>query len=595
MFPSPLYESAARHMLSFRFDGAHKRYMITFPNFLANLRRCFSLKRLKGFKMNVKIKIYIKRAVAIILSAALSIGSCGCKKSDGSGGTFKYDISGNPITLDPQTAYDSSSLEIIANMFEGLMKIDSEGNVRCAAAESCEISDDGLVYSFKLREDIYWYDGEDFEKKCTAKDFVFAFQRLVKPATKSKNAAGFFCIKNAKAINSGAISDLNELGVKAEGDYELTITLENPNPSFLVLLTTSPAMPCSEEYYNSTNGQYGLYANTVASNGAFYIYSWNYDPWSTDNNNIIMRRNSKNNSNSDIYPYSLNFFIDEEDSYQNFINEQSHVYITSGSEAIKLLNAKYNYAESSNKVWGILFNSKSEAFAQSDLRRALAYSIQRSEIQTDTVGYAQAEGIIPAAVKLGENSYREIVGKNSLLPYSNLYALNERESALEHIDSSLLSKLTLYIPDDDAIEEYVAYVVQQWQINLDFYCNVERLDSKSYDSVLANGNFDFIVADVSGSFNSPYAYLSSFLSDSGANYANYTDSSFNALMDRAQKAADIDEAAEIYFEAEKMITESGIFIPLLNQSEYAFFAEDCEDIVYNPFSKTVIFKDAKKF
>ena len=537
----------------------------------------------------------IKKTVSAVLAAVLLVCGSGCREKDGSGAIFKYDIAANPVTLDPQTANDSSAYEIIANLFEGLLKVDNDGNIQPAVAESYKVSDDGLVYTFKLREDVYWYDGDEFETSCTAHDFVFAFQRLFRPATKSKTAGGFFCIKNAQAINNGSIGDLSELGVKAISDYELVITLEYPNPSFPVLLTTAPAMPCNEEYYKSTDGKYGLYADAVASNGAFYVYSWNYDKWSSDNNNIIMRANVKNNENEQIYPYGLNFFIEEEDSYQNFLDEQSHVYITSGAEAVRLLDMGYDYSESSNRVWGVLFNVKKPAFGNAELRQALAYSINRNSAVANATGYENSKSIVPSSVKLGEEDYRELVGRDSYLTYSSLLADNAMDKALQEIDKSSLSGMTLYVPDDDAIVEYVSTVAQQWQAGLNFYCNIKRLSAAEYENVLKSGDFDFIVADISGSFNSPYAYLSSFLSSGSGNYSGYRNSSFDALMARAESAAAAEESAELYFQAEETVTNGAVFIPLLNQSEYAFFGEDCEDIVYNPFSKTVVFREAKKF
>lgn len=529
------------------------------------------------------------------MSAALLLTSSGCKKDDGTGYIFKYDIVSNPLTLDPQTAVDSSSYEVITNMFEGLLKVDNEGNIQNAAAESYTVSDDGLTYTFRLRENIYWYDGDEFEAPCTADDFVFAFRRLLRPSTKSRLASDFFCIKNAEPINKGYIPDITELGVKAEDEHTLVITLNAPNPSFPVLLTTSPAMPCNEEFYDSTNGKYGLSASTVASNGAFYIYRWNYDKWSSDNNNIIMRANKKNNENGDISPYGLNFFIEEENSYQNFLNEQSHVYITSGSEAIQLLNAGYENSESETRIWGILFNTKSKSFADEDLRKALAYSIDRDNLTVDMTGYDKAQGIVPDVIKIGENGYRELSGKDCLLPFDSGLAQGSIEEALNNVSKSTWSGLTLYVPDDDVIYEYISDISQQWQSKLSFYCNIKRLDQSSYENALKNGDFDFIVADISGNSNTPYSYLSFFSPNGGGNYGGYQNTTFNSLLSRSVNASTEEEASRLYYEAEENVVKSAAYIPLLNQSEYAFFAEGCQGIVYNPFSKTVIFKDAKKF
>lgn len=541
----------------------------------------------------MKFNALIKSITALLLVTAAIITLPGCSKDDGTGYIFKYDIPNNPRTLDPQTANDSSSYEIIANMFEGLLKIDKNGNIQNAVAEDYTVSSDGLTYTFVLRNDVYWYDGGNFEAACTSKDFVFAFQRLFKPSTKSKTAGDFFCIKNAEKINKGFISDINQLGVKSEGDFKLIINLEKPNPYFPVLLTTAPAMPCNEEFYNNTNGKYGLYADSIASNGPFYMFRWNYDQWSKDNNNIIMRVNKKNNTKNDIAPYSLNFFIEEDDSHQNFLNERSHVYITSGSEAAELLNKGYEYSENENKVWGIVFNTKNKAFGNRSVRQTLAYSIQRDKAEIDGIGYSEAQGIIPSSINIGDKGYREFISQNCTLQYNKIKATESMEEALENVDKSIWSGLTLYVPDDDTIYNYISDISQQWQSELQFYCNIKRLPQNEYESVLKSGNFDFIVADISGSSNSPSSYLSAFSSASSVNYSNYDDSEFNKLLSEAENAELAEKSAELYYQCEKIIIENAVFIPLLNQSEYAFFAEGCKDIIYNPFTKTVVFKEAK--
>ena len=309
-----------------------------------------------------------------------------------------------------------------------------------------------------------------------------------------------------------------------------------------------------------------------------------------------MRANKKNKENQDIYPYGLNFFIEEDDSYQNFLDESNHVYIASGANAIRLLNKGYEYSESENRIWGIVFNTKSGAFKSEELRKALAYSIDREKATLESeVGYSKAKGIVPSIIKIGAESYRDLVKTDCLLPYNGELADSSLEKALEDVDKSSWSGLTLYVPDDDVIIEYISDIAQQWQSELNFYCNIKRLDQGSYEAALNGGSYDFIVADISGTSNSPYAYLSSFLSGNSNNYANYKNSEFEDMLSEGESAATEKESADLFYKAEETIINSGVFIPLITQSEYAFFGEGCQGIVYNPFTKTVIFKEAKMF
>ena len=177
----------------------------------------------------ININIIKKIVCCSVLTAAMCISFCGCSSEPAPNKVFKFDISANPGTLDPQQANDSISNTIIENVFAGLMSVNSDGSVSEAVAKEYTVSEDGLVYNFTLRDDIYWVSADDFEAQCTAKDFVYGFKRLFSPETKSPRASDYYCIKNSEAVNNGVNT---QLGVRAVSDFELEITLDYPNPRF---------------------------------------------------------------------------------------------------------------------------------------------------------------------------------------------------------------------------------------------------------------------------------------------------------------------------------------------------------------------------
>ena len=164
---------------------------------------------------------HLKRIAAALLCCVITTSAAGCFEKDGKDGIIKYDIAYNPGSLDPQTASDDASILIINSIYTGLMRVLPDGSLGAGAAEDYTVTDDGLTYRFKLRSDIWWTDVNKFEAACTAADFVYGFQRLFDPQTRAPRASEYFCIKGAKALNSGAASDFSKLGVKAIGDYEL--------------------------------------------------------------------------------------------------------------------------------------------------------------------------------------------------------------------------------------------------------------------------------------------------------------------------------------------------------------------------------------
>ena len=521
----------------------------------------------------------------MLLAAAMCFIFTSCENDDGSGYIFKYDISGNPRTLDPQSAKDDSAILLIANIFEGLLRLDENGDVKPAVAESYTVSEDGLTYKFKLREDIFWYDGEDFEEQCTAHDFVFALKRLFNPSAKSPVASTLFCIKNSQLINKGFVP-VDQLGVTADSDFELTITLDYPNPLFPVLLTTAPAMPCSEKFFEQTEGRYGLGADKIASNGAFYVHAWNYDEWSSTNNNLILRKNIKNPDN--IYPYGLNFFIDEANPKKDFTDGTIHSYVASGEEAVELLSKGYEYTENDNTVWGILFNTKS-IFSDDNLRKALMLDVSR-QFDNAVSGYSITSSMIPQAISIVDSSYHELAGDTGVKPDAKS-AKKYYERAFEKSGSTALTGLNLIAPDNSVVKNYISAIMQDWQADFSFYCNIKTMSSSAYQNALDSGDYDFALVKLTGEYNSPSSYLKPFTVS--GNIANYSSSAFNALVSQAEKAVSAEESAEDYKKAEQTLLEDAIFIPICTQSEYAFFGKNCYNIIYNPFTKTMIYQDAK--
>ena len=318
------------------------------------------------------MNFHIKRILAAALCCGIMLTS-GCFERDGSDGVIKYDIAYNPGSLDPQTAEDSASTLIISSLYTGLLRVNNDGSLGSGVAEDYTVSEDGLTYRFKLSSGYYWTDVNGFEAPCTAQDFVYGFQRLFNPETRAPRASEYFCIKNSEKINSGKITDLSKLGVEAAGDYELTITLDYPNPRFPTLLAEAPAMPCNEEYFLASQGRYGLSGDTTPSNGAFYLRTWDYDPYTiTDNNHLILRRNAKYSELNKVYPSGLNFFIEgDEDFVDDFLSGTISCIAVNDSQR-ELIKGEFNVQEYDAITVGLLFNTKFGLFRNADFRRALS-------------------------------------------------------------------------------------------------------------------------------------------------------------------------------------------------------------------------------
>lgn len=541
------------------------------------------------------MNFHIKRILAAALCCGIMLTS-GCFERDGSDGVIKYDIAYNPGSLDPQTAEDSASTLIISSLYTGLLRVNNDGSLGSGVAEDYTVSEDGLTYRFKLSSSYYWTDVNGFEAPCTAQDFVYGFQRLFNPETRAPRASEYFCIKNSEKINSGKITDLSKLGVEAAGDYELTITLDYPNPRFPTLLAEAPAMPCNEEYFLASQGRYGLSGDTTPSNGAFYLRTWDYDPYTiTDNNHLILRRNAKYSELNKVYPSGLNFFIEgDEDFVDDFLSGTISCIAVNDSQR-ELIKGEFNVQEYDAITVGLLFNTKFGLFRNADFRRALSCLIDRERLSKSAEGYSTAYAIVPGEVTLLDKSYREFAGEKMTGEYSVSAAQEYYEKALPELDMSLFSGARIIMREDKAAAAMISVIMQEWQREFGFYCVVETLSEADFNARLSSGDYEIAVRDLSGSVNSPAAYLQCFVQNGSGNYSGYGNIQVNQLMSRAERAADLAESAELYKSAEQIILDDAAVIPLYYKNEYFYTNEDYADIYYNPFNKTIDFSQGKAY
>lgn len=200
-------------------------------------------------------------ALALALCLLFSCASCGKKNT---ATALRADLSGRVYTLDPQ--YCSTALErcLLKNCMEGLLRRLPDGTMAEGCAENYSVSADGLRYTFTLRENLQWSDGEPL----TAKDFVFAFQRIQQGSGSAAAREQFAAIAGMAAGERGS------LGVAAPDDRTVIITLSRTDPLLPEKLAEPEAFPCREDFYTGTHARYGNTLENMIYNGPYTVKSW---------------------------------------------------------------------------------------------------------------------------------------------------------------------------------------------------------------------------------------------------------------------------------------------------------------------------------
>ena len=209
----------------------------------------------------------------IVLAGCSTGGTSSTGESSSGSGTaaaeqiFNVVVQQEMPSADLSLATDTISFSALNNVYEGLYRLDADSKPEPAgAAELAEVSEDGLTYKLKLREDAKWSNGEPV----TAADYVFGWQRTVSAETGSEYAYLFAPVTNAEAITAGE-KDASELGIKAVSDYELEITLTTPTPYFQYLLAFPSFFPQSQAVVEDNGDQYASTSDNAVYNGPFVL------------------------------------------------------------------------------------------------------------------------------------------------------------------------------------------------------------------------------------------------------------------------------------------------------------------------------------
>lgn len=324
------------------------------------------------------------------LALTLAVTACGGNNGGGDDVlTLRRGISAKVDTLDPHRSSAQWENIIIGDMFTGLMQHAADGEVIPGVAESWTVSDDGLVWTFSLKETV-WSDGVPL----TANDFVFALRRIQDPAIASQYSSLLYNIKNAEPLNNGTIEP-EELGVRAIDDYTLEITLENPAPYFLGLLThytTYPVPKHAVEKY----GESWVQPDNIVVNGPYKLVYW------VTGDQLVTEKNPLFDEADSVCFERVSYFELEDAAAVERRIEAGELDINNafdGGRKAELDRRLPGWARTTPQLnttyWSI--NSNKEPFNDVRVRKALSMALDREYLveKVLTPGFIPAYGFVP--------------------------------------------------------------------------------------------------------------------------------------------------------------------------------------------------------
>jgi len=468
-----------------------------------------------------------------------------------------------PETLDVHLSSGVPEANIQRDLFEGLVTEAADGRLQAGVAERWEISADSKIYTFYLRKDSLWSNGE----AVTADDFVFAYRRALQPLTASDYAFILWPIAGAEAMSKGKLEAVKQLGVQALDKHTLQITLERPTPYFLQLLTHHMAYPVPRNVVAAEGKQWAK-AGKLVSNGAYQLAEWQPQA------HIKLVKNPHYRRANEIAIDTV-FYIPTEDrntELKRFRAGELDMTYAIPTEQLawikKNAKAAYRNAPYIGTYYYALNLAKPPFKDQPKLRRALALALDR-DILTQKIskaGEQAAYGWIPSGMK----PYTPQTIDEKALNSTERRQLAQQLYAESGYSKDKPLNIELLYNTSDNHKKMAIAVAAMWKQVLGVKTQLRNEEWKVYLNSRKQGDFEVIRAGWIGDYNDPYTFLSLFKSDVGEmNSSAYHNDNYDALLKAAENEQDANKRMDLLQQAEQQLLQDLPIIPVYHyQSQH---------------------------
>ncbi|MBR9671324.1 peptide ABC transporter substrate-binding protein [Bacillus cereus] len=494
-------------------------------------------------------------------------------------------------TMDTSKSTDTLGAQILGNTMEGLYRLDKDNKPIPAAAESSTKSEDGKKYTFKLRKDAKWSNGDPV----TAKDFVFAWQRLLDKNTAAEYAFIAYYIKNAEAINKGE-KPATELGAKAVDDYTLEVELEKPVPYFLNLLAFPSYYPLNEKFVKEKGDKYGLEADTTVYNGPFVMSSWKHEQgWQ-------LKKNDKYWDKKTVKLEEINYSVVKEVATKVNLYDTGSIDFTllSGEFVDKYKSNKEEYGEyAESSTFFLRLNQKRNGqdtpLKSKKLREAIALSVDKKGLANVILnnGSKATDQLVPKGLATGPDGkdYQDTF-KNGLKYNPKKGAAAWEEAKKELGKDQVTIELLSY--DDGTAKKIADYVKDQIEKNLKgVTINTKIQPFKQKLKLETAQDYEISYAGWSPDYADPMTFIDMFESKSPYNQMSYSNPKYDEMVGKAgnELMSDAKKRWETLGKAEKLFLEEDAgLVPLYQTGRSYVMKPNVKGIVKHNISPEYSFK-----
>jgi oligopeptide transport system substrate-binding protein len=516
----------------------------------------------------MKKSLALVLALVFLLSVALT--GCGPKTPPVTEGGDKVAepkvlrmAGSEPPNLDPQIGTDQVSIEIDNALLEGLIRV-YDGKVTPGMAEKWDVSPDGMVYTFHLR-DAKWSDG----KAVSAKDFEYSFKRLLDPTVASEYAFQGYYFLNGEEYNTGKITDASQIGVKAIDDKTLEIKLGRPCKYLLSLMGFLSFMPSRQDIVETHKEAFASAPDKMLYNGPFVLTEWNHDQ------NLVLEKNANywNKDAIKLDKVEMTIVVDNKTAVnmyeagdidltglgKDFIDKYKAdgkaIFFYTGSE----FYFQYNVKGRTPEVGKVLGNA--------NFRKALAYAVDRQSY-CDAVLKNGSDPATRYVLPLLQGNEKKFAEEYPL----DFYPKNaDVAKAKEYLDKALaeigitidkVPAIELLTDDSDASRISAEAIQDMLSKNIGVKMEIKQVQFKQRLELMQKAEYDVVFAGWGPDYDDPMTYLDLWVTDGPLNRTGWGNKKYDELIQLAKTTPDMKARADAMFEAEKIVLEECPIAPL---------------------------------
>lgn len=469
--------------------------------------------------------------------------------------TISLNADMEPTGLNTLTSTYAIEFSLFKHMYENLVTLDDDDNTVPGAAESWDYDEDTLTYTFHLRKDGVWTNGDPV----TAKDFEFAWSQALNPDVASDYAYFLYFIKNAEKYFNGEVA-WDEVGVKVVDDYTLEVTMEQPTPYALFLFSFGTLAPINQRFYEAVGADlYSTEAQYFCTNGPFALTEWSH------NDKIVMQKNDAWHGAADVEVEEIDWKIitDANAALSSFLAGDLDMVGLGTGELIKQAEAAgatiQSYTDGTS--FYIYFNNNDQYLSNVNLRRALFNAIDEQK-EIDTVWQNDNEPMTsftaPGVSATDGTSFAGKVGE--------LYAPSrDQEKAKEYLATALselgctVDELSAHLSIDcgdsaTSIAE-ASFYQEQWRQVLGIEVTVNSMITKQGSQNRKTGNYVMSITGWGPDYNDPNTFLDLWVTDGGNNQTGFSNERYDELIDLAAKETDLEKRESYFIECEQIIAD----------------------------------------